>query len=71
VTGFDFSTKTLELARKQLGNDAALHPADLGNPIPFPDAAFDDVVVSTVLHCLEDWTAPLAELRRVLPSAAD
>ena len=40
--------------------------ADLGRPLPFPDSAFDDVVASLVLHYLEDWTAPLAELRRVL-----
>ena len=40
--------------------------ADLGRPLPFPDGAFDDVVASLVLHYLEDWTAPLAELRRVL-----
>ncbi|WP_422804742.1 class I SAM-dependent methyltransferase [Streptomyces noursei] len=66
VTGFDSSTKMLELARKRLGDDAALHLADLGSPLPFPDAAFDDVVASLVLHYLEDWTAPLAELRRVL-----
>ncbi|MCC5474541.1 class I SAM-dependent methyltransferase [Streptomyces barringtoniae] len=66
VTGFDSSTKMLELARRRLGDDAALHTADLGSPLPFPDAAFDDVVASLVLHYLEDWTTPLAELRRVL-----
>jgi SAM-dependent methyltransferase len=27
---------------------------------------FDDVVASLVLHYLEDWSGPLAELRRVL-----
>src|SRR3954467_13167319 len=46
VTGFDSSTKMLELARQRLGNGAALHLADLGSPLPFPDAAFDDVVAS-------------------------
>ncbi|MEO3790945.1 class I SAM-dependent methyltransferase [Nonomuraea sp. B10E15] len=66
VTGFDSSAKMLELARRRLGDDADLHLADLGEPLPFPDAAFDDVVASLVLHYLEDWTAPLAELRRVL-----
>ncbi|MFD8393545.1 class I SAM-dependent methyltransferase [Streptomyces sp. NPDC059680] len=66
VTGFDSSTKMLELARRRLGDDTALHTADLGSPLPFPDAAFDDVVASLVLHYLEDWTTPLAELRRVL-----
>ncbi|HWG22917.1 class I SAM-dependent methyltransferase [Actinospica sp.] len=66
VTGIDSSAKMLELARKRLGDDADLHLADLTSPLPFPDNAFDDVVASLVLHYLEDWTAPLAELRRVL-----
>jgi SAM-dependent methyltransferase len=40
--------------------------ADLGAPLPFADDEFDDVVASLVLHYLEDWAGPLAELRRVL-----
>jgi len=66
VTGFDSSSAMVELARQRLGENAALHVADLSQPLPFADGAFDDVVVSLVLHYLEDWTAPLAELRRVL-----
>ncbi|MCP2167760.1 class I SAM-dependent methyltransferase [Goodfellowiella coeruleoviolacea] len=66
VTGFDSSTTMVELARRRLGPDAALHVADLADPLPFPDGAFDDVIVALVLHYLEDWTGPLAELRRVL-----
>jgi SAM-dependent methyltransferase len=66
VTGFDSSTKMLELARRRLGEGADLQVADLGRPLPFPDGTFDDVIASLVLHYLEDWTAPLAELRRVL-----
>lgn len=66
VTGFDSSAKMLEQARKRLGADAALQVADIGSPLPFSDGAFDDVIASLVLHYLEDWTAPLAELRRVL-----
>ena len=66
VTGTDSSAGMLELARKRLGPDAVLHLADLRDPLPLPDGAFDDVVASLVLHYLEDWTAPLAELRRVL-----
>jgi ubiquinone/menaquinone biosynthesis C-methylase UbiE len=66
MTGFDKSTGMLELARRRLGDDADLQVADLGCPLPFPDGAFDDVVASLVLHYLEDWSAPLAELRRVL-----
>jgi ubiquinone/menaquinone biosynthesis C-methylase UbiE len=66
MTGFDKSAGMLELARRRLGNDADLRVADLSRPLPFPDGAFDDVIASLVLHYLEDWTAPLAELRRVL-----
>lgn len=66
VTGFDRSAKMVELARRRLGADAALQVADVGKPLPFPDGAFDDVIAALVLHYLEDWTAPLAELRRVL-----
>jgi len=66
VTGIDSSAEMLRLARKRLGAGALLHLADLGSPLPFPDGAFDDVIASLVLHYLEDWTAPLAELRRVL-----
>ncbi len=56
----------VELARRRLGEDASLRVADLSEPLPFPDGAFDDVVSALVLHYLKDWTAPLAELRRVL-----
>ncbi|MBO0841460.1 MAG: methyltransferase domain-containing protein [Sciscionella sp.] len=66
VTGFDRSAKMVELARKRLGDDAALRVADIAGPLPYPDGAFDDVIASLVLHYLRDWTAPLAELRRVL-----
>jgi SAM-dependent methyltransferase len=66
VTGFDSSARMLELARKRLGDRADLHFADLADPLPFPGAAYDDAVACLVLHYLEDWSAPLAELRRVL-----
>jgi SAM-dependent methyltransferase len=66
MTGFDSSTRMLELARQRLGDDVDLQVADLGGPLPFPNGAFDDVIAALVLHYLEDWTAPLAELRRVL-----
>lgn len=66
VTGFDVSAAMVDLARRRLGEDADLHVADLGEPLPFADAEFDVVVASLVLHYLEDWSGPLAELRRVL-----
>ncbi|PPK62201.1 class I SAM-dependent methyltransferase [Actinokineospora auranticolor] len=66
VAGFDRSAKMVELARQRLGADTDLRVADIGEPLPYPDGAFDDAVAALVLHYLEDWTGPLAELRRVL-----
>ncbi|MFE2159300.1 class I SAM-dependent methyltransferase [Streptomyces lydicus] len=66
VTGIDASAGMLALARRRLGDDVALHVADLSDRLPFADGAFDDVVASLVLHYLEDWGPALAELRRVL-----
>jgi ubiquinone/menaquinone biosynthesis C-methylase UbiE len=66
VTGFDSSAGMLELASRRLGPDADLRIADLADPLPFPDDTFDDVIAALVLHYLEDWSGPLAELRRVL-----
>ncbi|MEU6715730.1 class I SAM-dependent methyltransferase [Nonomuraea sp. NPDC046802] len=66
VTGIDASIGMLELARRRLGDDADLRVADVSDPLPFADGAFDDVVASLVLHYLEDWGPTLAEMRRVL-----
>ncbi|MEV1176515.1 class I SAM-dependent methyltransferase [Nonomuraea sp. NPDC049784] len=66
VTGIDASAGMLALARRRLGDDAALHVVDLNDRLPFDDGAFDDVVASLVLHYLEDWGPTLAEMRRVL-----
>jgi ubiquinone/menaquinone biosynthesis C-methylase UbiE len=40
VTGFDSSPAMVELARRRLGENAALHVADLRRVLPFPDGAF-------------------------------
>ncbi|MFI8949725.1 class I SAM-dependent methyltransferase [Streptomyces sp. NPDC053750] len=66
VTGVDASAGMLALARQRLGDEVPLHRLDLGEPLPFADGAFDDVVASLVLHYLEDWGPTLAEMRRVL-----
>lgn len=66
VTGFDGSPGMVDAARRRLGPDADLRVADLAQPLPFADGEFDDVMASLVLHYLEDWGPPLAELHRVL-----
>ncbi len=55
ISGIDASAGMLELARRRLGDGADLQVADLRDPLPFPDGAFDDVIASLVLHYLEDW----------------
>ncbi|MFJ4694257.1 class I SAM-dependent methyltransferase [Streptomyces sp. NPDC088766] len=66
VTGIDAGAGMPASARRRLGDDADLHVADLNDPLPFADGAFDDVVASLVLHYLEDWGPAPAEIRRVL-----
>src|SRR6476660_2481577 len=66
ISGIDASAGILEVARRRLGDEADLRVADLRDPLPFPDAAFDDVIASLVLHYLEDWGPTLGEFRRVL-----
>ena len=66
ITGFDSSPAMVALARQRLGPESTVLVADLAGPLPFDAESFDDVVASLVLHYLEDWSGPLAELRRVL-----
>ncbi|MBP2366453.1 class I SAM-dependent methyltransferase [Pseudonocardia parietis] len=66
VTCMDASAGMLDLAKKRLGDDAELRLADLNDPLPFEDGAFDDVIASLVLHYIEDWAPVLIEMRRVL-----
>lgn len=66
ITAFDSSPAMLRLARQRLGEDTPLSRADLCEPLPYDSGTFDLAVASLVLHYFEDWTGPLAELRRVL-----
>src|SRR5690242_18857169 len=66
ITAFDSSPAMVALAQRRLGPDTEVLVADLSEPLPFGTGEFDDVVASLVLHYLEDWSGPLAELRRVL-----
>jgi SAM-dependent methyltransferase len=66
VTGLDASAGLLAVARDRLGPAVPLVHGDLAEPLPFPDATFDLVVSSLVLHYLRNWSPVLSELRRVL-----
>lgn len=66
VTALDASRRMLDIARRRLGPHVELVHADLAAPLPFPDASFDVVVASLVMHYLPSWEPPLAQFRRVL-----
>jgi ubiquinone/menaquinone biosynthesis C-methylase UbiE len=69
VTGADLSGDLLTVARERLGPAVPLHRADLSQPLPFPDDAFDLVLSSLVLHYLPEWEPTLREFHRVLRPA--
>lgn len=66
VAGLDVSPSMLALAAENLGTDADLHHANLGQPLPFDDNTFDVIISSLALHYLKDWHLALTELRRIL-----
>jgi SAM-dependent methyltransferase len=67
VTGFDASPQMVEIAKRRGLSSASFVVADLAGPLDFlADDSFDVVVAGLVLHYLEDWVAPLRELRRVM-----
>ncbi len=66
VTGLDKSSGLLAVARDRLGAGVPLHQADLAEPLPFSDGAFDVILASLVLHYLPDWQPTLREFHRVL-----
>ena len=67
VTSFDGSAAMLAYARARLGDAADLRMADLAQPLDFArDGEYDGIVSPLVLHYLRDWSAPLAEFRRIL-----
>jgi SAM-dependent methyltransferase len=66
LVGVDASAAMVDLARTRLGDRARVLQADLGEPLPFPDASFDLVVCALVIHHLDDRGACLGEFFRVL-----
>lgn len=66
VSGFDASALMVELARQRVGDRAQLRVAVLGQPLPYPDAAFDRAVCALAIHYVADRSAAFAELFRVL-----
>ncbi|MER9580774.1 class I SAM-dependent methyltransferase [Mesorhizobium sp. M0276] len=67
LTGIDSSAGLLEIAHRRLESRARLLVADLNEPLPFNDGAFNLVLAPLVMHYLPDWSRPLSEFNRLLP----
>jgi SAM-dependent methyltransferase len=66
VTAFDASPVMVELARTRLGGHVQVDRAVLGEPLPYPDQAFDLVVCALAIHHAHDRPVAFAEFFRVL-----
>jgi demethylmenaquinone methyltransferase/2-methoxy-6-polyprenyl-1,4-benzoquinol methylase len=63
ITGVDFLPEMLELARQKGARQVVMADA---MRLPFADASFDCVTIAFGLRNLENYSAALAEMRRVL-----
>jgi ubiquinone/menaquinone biosynthesis C-methylase UbiE len=67
VVGVDVSEAMLAQARDAVDDaDAEFVHADLGEPLEFPDDAFDGVVSALALGYVRDWDHVFTEFHRVL-----
>jgi SAM-dependent methyltransferase len=67
LTGFDQSPEMVRLARQRLGERVDVRVHDLASPLDWLSSdTFHAVVLALVIHHLDDRTAALRELHRVL-----
>jgi SAM-dependent methyltransferase len=66
VSAFDASPAMVRLARRQAPGRVRVDRAVLGEPLPYPDRAFDLVVCALAIHYAADRAAAFAEFWRVL-----
>ncbi len=67
TAGVDISPAMIALAKERTGGRAALHVADMAEPLPFLESAHFDLVTSSLaIDYVEDWHTVLSEFRRVL-----
>jgi len=66
VTAFDASPVMVSLAGEQTAGRARIDQAALGEPLPYPDNAFDLIVCALAIHYASDRAVAFAEFCRVL-----
>jgi SAM-dependent methyltransferase len=57
VSGFDASPVMVALARQLTANQVRIEQAVLGEPLPYPDCAFDLIVCALAIHYASDLAA--------------
>jgi ubiquinone/menaquinone biosynthesis C-methylase UbiE len=66
VTAFDASPVMVSLARQRTADRVRIDRAALGEPLPYPDSAFDLIICALAIHYASDRAAAFAEFCRVL-----
>jgi SAM-dependent methyltransferase len=66
VSAFDASPVMVALARQLTANQVRIDQAVLGEPLPYPDGAFDLIVCALAIHYASNRAAAFAEFCRVL-----
>jgi ubiquinone/menaquinone biosynthesis C-methylase UbiE len=66
VTAFDASPVMVKLARQATAGKVRVDRAVLGEPLPYPDSAFDLIVCALAIHYASDRAAAFTEFSRVL-----
>jgi SAM-dependent methyltransferase len=66
VTAFDASPVMVRLARQRTAGRVRIDQAALGEPLPYPENAFDLIVCALAIHYAADRAATFAEFCRVL-----
>jgi SAM-dependent methyltransferase len=66
VTAFDASPVMVDLARQRSAGRVRIDQAALGEPLPYPDGAFDLIVCALAIHYARDRAAAFVEFSRVL-----
>ena len=66
VSAFDASPVMAALARQLTADQVRIDQAVLGEPLPYPDSAFDLIVCALAIHYASNRAAAFAEFCRVL-----
>src|SRR5215470_9608459 len=66
VSAFDASPVMVALARQLTANQVQIEQAVLGEPLPYPDCAFDLIICALFIHYGRDSSAAFTEFFRWL-----